>query len=128
MTHLRELDEVAYVRFASVYRSFRDIDEFLPELGKLARARAERPRGGPVAERRADAAKPLLDADDAKLMRLALDEARSGPLAEPARGRGGREGRERRRRGAPRARRRGARRGRRAAQAGDARARGRRST
>ena len=28
MTHLREVDDVAYVRFASVYRSFRDIDEF----------------------------------------------------------------------------------------------------
>jgi transcriptional repressor NrdR len=37
---LRELDEVAYVRFASVYRSFRDIDEFLAELGKLARAKS----------------------------------------------------------------------------------------
>jgi len=40
MHHLRELDEVAYVRFASVYRSFRDIDEFLTELGKLVKARA----------------------------------------------------------------------------------------
>jgi transcriptional repressor NrdR len=39
MFHLRSADEVAYVRFASVYRSFRDIDEFLTELGKLARAR-----------------------------------------------------------------------------------------
>jgi transcriptional repressor NrdR len=37
MAHLRELDEVAYVRFASVYRSFRDIDEFLTELGKLVK-------------------------------------------------------------------------------------------
>jgi transcriptional repressor NrdR len=39
MHHLRELDEVAYVRFASVYRSFRDIDQFLAELGKLVKAR-----------------------------------------------------------------------------------------
>ena len=39
MVHLRELDEVAYVRFASVYRSFRDVDEFLRELGKLVQAR-----------------------------------------------------------------------------------------
>jgi transcriptional repressor NrdR len=39
MTHLRALDEVAYVRFASVYRSFRDVDEFLRELGKLVQAR-----------------------------------------------------------------------------------------
>jgi transcriptional repressor NrdR len=39
MKKLRELDEVAYVRFASVYRSFRDIDEFRTELDKMARAR-----------------------------------------------------------------------------------------
>ncbi len=40
MRHLRELDEVAYVRFASVYRSFRDIDQFMAELGKLVKAKA----------------------------------------------------------------------------------------
>ncbi|MDP9001486.1 MAG: transcriptional regulator NrdR [Myxococcota bacterium] len=39
MRVLRELDEVAYVRFASVYRRFRDIDEFRLELDKIARAR-----------------------------------------------------------------------------------------
>jgi transcriptional repressor NrdR len=39
MHHLRDLDEVAYVRFASVYRSFRDVDEFLQELGKLVKAK-----------------------------------------------------------------------------------------
>jgi diaminohydroxyphosphoribosylaminopyrimidine deaminase/5-amino-6-(5-phosphoribosylamino)uracil reductase len=39
MHHLRELDEVAYVRFASVYRSFRDVDEFLSELGKLVKSK-----------------------------------------------------------------------------------------
>jgi transcriptional repressor NrdR len=39
MQHLRALDEVAYVRFASVYKSFRDIDEFLTELGKLVKAK-----------------------------------------------------------------------------------------
>lgn len=39
MQHLRGLDEVAYVRFASVYKSFRDIDEFLTELGKLVKAK-----------------------------------------------------------------------------------------
>lgn len=32
---LRELDEVAYVRFASVYRNFKDKDEFLKELNLL---------------------------------------------------------------------------------------------
>jgi transcriptional repressor NrdR len=39
MARLKKLDEVAYVRFASVYRSFRDIDEFMAEMGKLVRAR-----------------------------------------------------------------------------------------
>jgi len=39
MARLRKLDEVAYVRFASVYRSFRDIEEFRSELEKVARAR-----------------------------------------------------------------------------------------
>ena len=39
MNHLRALDEVAYVRFASVYRSFRDIDQFLTELGKLVKTK-----------------------------------------------------------------------------------------
>jgi transcriptional repressor NrdR len=40
MRLLRELDEVAFVRFASVYRSFRDIDEFRSELEKMALSRA----------------------------------------------------------------------------------------
>src|SRR4051794_11810531 len=41
MTRLRELDEVAYVRFASVYRSFRDIAEFMNELKDLVSAQAK---------------------------------------------------------------------------------------
>ncbi len=43
MTRLRALDDIAYVRFASVYRSFRDLDEFREELDRLARAREETP-------------------------------------------------------------------------------------
>ncbi len=35
MEELRKLDQVAYVRFASVYRDFRDIDQFIEEIGKL---------------------------------------------------------------------------------------------
>ncbi|MBD3587325.1 transcriptional regulator NrdR [Salinimonas sp. HHU 13199] len=35
MTALRELDKVAYVRFASVYRSFEDIREFGEEIARL---------------------------------------------------------------------------------------------
>ena len=39
MAELKKVDDVAYVRFASVYRSFRDIDEFMTELESIARAR-----------------------------------------------------------------------------------------
>lgn len=35
MDKLREVDEVAYVRFASVYRQFKDINTFMEELNKL---------------------------------------------------------------------------------------------
>ncbi|MBQ5799397.1 MAG: transcriptional regulator NrdR [Oscillospiraceae bacterium] len=35
MDKLRTVDEVAYVRFASVYRQFKDIDTFMHELNKL---------------------------------------------------------------------------------------------
>ena len=35
MSRIREVDEVAYVRFASVYRSFKDINTFMEELTKL---------------------------------------------------------------------------------------------
>jgi transcriptional repressor NrdR len=38
MEQLKEIDEVAYVRFASVYREFRDVNTFLEELEKLSRA------------------------------------------------------------------------------------------
>jgi len=43
MQELRKIDEVAYVRFASVYRSFRDIDEFMTELESIARTRKVEP-------------------------------------------------------------------------------------
>lgn len=35
MDRLKEVDEVAYVRFASVYRQFKDISTFMSELNKL---------------------------------------------------------------------------------------------
>lgn len=35
MRHLKDLDEVAYVRFASVYRQFKDLNTFMEELAKL---------------------------------------------------------------------------------------------
>ncbi|MEO8339610.1 MAG: transcriptional regulator NrdR [Nitrospirota bacterium] len=42
MKELHELDQVAYVRFASVYREFKDIDQFMDELKTLAQQRRER--------------------------------------------------------------------------------------
>lgn len=39
MKELHGLDQVAYVRFASVYREFKDIDQFMDELQALARER-----------------------------------------------------------------------------------------
>ena len=43
MSELHEVDQVAYVRFASVYRSFKDIDEFMHELEDLIRLRKQTP-------------------------------------------------------------------------------------
>lgn len=37
MKGLKKLDHIAYIRFASVYRSFKDVDEFKEELSKLLR-------------------------------------------------------------------------------------------
>ena len=37
MTELRILDEVAFVRFASVYRSFKDLNEFREEIDRLSK-------------------------------------------------------------------------------------------
>ena len=45
MQQLRALDHVAYVRFASVYRSFKDLDEFRQEIDKLS---AEEVRHEPI--------------------------------------------------------------------------------
>ena len=45
MTKLKELDAVAYVRFASVYRDFREVDEFMREVKDLLAARNDAPAG-----------------------------------------------------------------------------------
>lgn len=42
MDKLKKLDEVAYVRFASVYREFKDVNTFMEELGKLLKNRKRR--------------------------------------------------------------------------------------
>jgi transcriptional repressor NrdR len=41
MARLRALDEVAYVRFASVYKEFRDADSFVQEIERLANVKGE---------------------------------------------------------------------------------------
>ncbi len=41
MSELQKIDQVAYVRFASVYRSFKDIGEFMRELEEMIKVRRE---------------------------------------------------------------------------------------
>lgn len=41
MEQLKNIDEVAYVRFASVYKNFKDIDTFMQELQKLIEEKGE---------------------------------------------------------------------------------------
>ena len=48
MAQLPGLDEVAYVRFASVYRSFRDIAEFMDELKDIVEGQAKKPPTRPA--------------------------------------------------------------------------------
>jgi len=43
MRELHDTDQVAYVRFASVYRSFKDINEFMVELEELIKERKSLP-------------------------------------------------------------------------------------
>ena len=45
MDKLKELDDVAYVRFASVYREFKDLDTFMYELEKLKSQKNEKTAG-----------------------------------------------------------------------------------
>jgi transcriptional repressor NrdR len=41
MQRLRTVDQVAYVRFASVYKEFRDVAEFVDEISTLAKPKAK---------------------------------------------------------------------------------------
>jgi transcriptional repressor NrdR len=43
MARLEKLDGVAYVRFASVYKSFRDVDDFMTEMSELVRSKRQEP-------------------------------------------------------------------------------------
>lgn len=46
LSALRKLDEVAYVRFASVYRDFQEVADFEKELGKLLEKKEPKKRRG----------------------------------------------------------------------------------
>lgn len=46
MDRLKHLDEVAYVRFASVYREFKDVNTFMEEIGKILKNKSEKANGG----------------------------------------------------------------------------------
>jgi transcriptional repressor NrdR len=75
MEELRHLDEVAYVRFASVYRQFEDVEAFHEEIQRLRSARSQAPahaHAGPGRSRKREAARaasrdqlPLLPSDPA---------------------------------------------------------------
>ena len=77
MSHLRELDHIAYIRFASVYRAFADLEELQQELEALA-SRGAAPGPG--------AGQPALLSDDE------LKELTRGVRSLPARRRRGRSG------------------------------------
>jgi transcriptional repressor NrdR len=42
MDKIKDLDQVAYVRFASVYREFKDVNTFMNELSKLLSANSDK--------------------------------------------------------------------------------------
>jgi transcriptional repressor NrdR len=46
MEHLKDFDQVAYVRFASVYREFKDVSDFVRELQPILKDRETHPREG----------------------------------------------------------------------------------
>jgi len=52
MDGLRELDDVAFVRFASVYRRFEDVNDFVDELQPILKERMEKIQGGRTATKR----------------------------------------------------------------------------
>ena len=57
MRELHDADAVAYVRFASVYRSFKDLNEFMAELEDLLNQRTNRARVQVAAQARRKSAR-----------------------------------------------------------------------
>ena len=87
MEELHHLDEVAYVRFASVYRSFQDVDAFREEIERMrTAAAARRPKASwrcgpaPKAARSDDACRRSTDSSTNEMMRRALELARARAL------------------------------------------------
>ena len=83
MEELRHLDEVAYVRFASVYRQFEDVEAFHDEIQRLRSARPRAGGGGQPRARKRETARaanrdqlPLLPAEPA------ANDATPGPDAK----------------------------------------------
>ena len=66
MEELRQLDEVAYVRFASVYRHFEDVEAFHEEIRRLRDQRTEDQPGRPP--RRPARRSPVTDRDQLSLL------------------------------------------------------------
>jgi transcriptional repressor NrdR len=56
MNELHKIDQVAYVRFASVYRQFKDIDEFMHELEDLINQRKQNPAPRAAGEKKGNGA------------------------------------------------------------------------
>ncbi len=82
MEELRQLDEVAYVRFASVYRQFEDVEAFHHEIERLRSARTARPPA--AAQRAAPRRRTGPEANRDQLPLLPADEAQSAAPAKPA--------------------------------------------
>jgi transcriptional repressor NrdR len=70
MEELRQLDEVAYVRFASVYRQFEDVEAFHEEIERLrsARGAAPAPQAKPALQRGKRAARGSVNRDQLPLL------------------------------------------------------------
>ena len=99
MQHLRELDEVAYVRFASVYRQFKDVQDFVEELRPML-AEPRRDEGEEIRDKGKEVALvPTLCVGTHRLRRSA-SSARRGASGKrvPTRSVGTRTKRERRKR------------------------------
>lgn len=81
MEELRHLDEVAYVRFASVYRQFQDVEAFHDEIERLRRARSSAPLQ--PAPRPAHKRRPGRAADRDQLPLLPLEPANDDGEPDP---------------------------------------------